>query len=656
MQLDDLIRSIPALALVGIAPGYLLASLLAPRWRWWERLAGAPGLSAGAVGITGLAFRHAHIGLRPATLAPLGVGLCAAVVWRALRPAKQRDRHLAGRSPAIALATALAAGLASAAALAFAFHDQALPVESDAPVHGAVAAAIAREGDVLPVIPVPVDHSASVRTRTGFEASAALVSELGGPEAARAMMPLTLLAVALLPLSLAFLALETTGSVALAALAAPLGAGMLFPAAPVLFGEFPLVVDSTLVVTIIVGALRTLRSPRLRDSIPLLTAAIAAVWVVHGTEALTALAVGGPLLIHVAMRTGIRTSARRITAGLTACLTGAALVTVLTSAPAVPPVTLSPLAGPVQTTRTAFESSIGHLGAAGALTTFRDAMLPHALGLLLYGLGLVAALATRRLWWALVAHVILLGAYLDVVVTGRLSRVWVITYPWSTDDRLLSIQYWVLPLIMAGGVVWIVELMQASRLADTVGRAGRLPLTRLGLAGALMATLTVLVGGTRSTALTYHDQVNSRAVVRQADLEAIRAMSARLPHGAIVASNGADAGQWVDVLTSDYLFFSKEHIQEYRGDRRLDLLDDACRKGTAIAHGAALFTGIDAVFVGTYQPDDYSHHWSAECLASIPWLRPVAWSRTAGQEAVAFMVVPGPDTVATKGADRTLVP
>ncbi|TME00064.1 MAG: hypothetical protein E6I76_01120, partial [Chloroflexi bacterium] len=228
MPLTDLLRALPALLVVGIVPGFALATLIVPGWRWWERLAGAPGLSAGLAGVIGLAYHDLHVPLWTATVLPLEVAVVAAAVWRARRHATSSaaEAHPAGRR--IVVAGALCAGIVSAVVLAAGYRDLPVPVATDGPVHADVAAGIAARHDILPVLPDP-SGGQWVRPRAGVEAVAALASELGGPSAPAALLPFTVVAVLLLPLGLAALALETTGSTAIAALAPLLGVGWAFP-------------------------------------------------------------------------------------------------------------------------------------------------------------------------------------------------------------------------------------------------------------------------------------------------------------------------------------------------------------------------------------------------------------------------------------------
>ena len=83
-----------------------------------------------------------------------------------------------------------------------------------------------------------------------------MVSWLGAPSPAMAMAPVITVTLLLIPLSLSLLALEATGSVALAAVVPFFALGLAFPSFQAIVGRFPEIVDSTLIVPFIVAALR----------------------------------------------------------------------------------------------------------------------------------------------------------------------------------------------------------------------------------------------------------------------------------------------------------------------------------------------------------------------------------------------------------------
>ena len=90
----------------------------------------------------------------------------------------------------------------------------------------------------------------------------AVVSWLGAPSPSDAMAPVIAMTLVLMPLSLAFLIFEATGSVVLATIAPLFALGLAFPSDQAIIGRFPEVVDSTLIVPFIVASLRVIRGRR----------------------------------------------------------------------------------------------------------------------------------------------------------------------------------------------------------------------------------------------------------------------------------------------------------------------------------------------------------------------------------------------------------
>ena len=213
MALSDLVTSLPGLILVATLPGVALASLLVPRWPWWQWLAAAPGLSAGMIGVLGLLYHDLGVPFEPLTVLPVLLAVVGAaagvrVLGRGRFLDERRRQHLPGWPTAVVIAAALFAGGLSAGVATSELGRIALPFATDAPVHAFVAEKAAQTHDVLPVQPVPANGSGVVRPRTGFESTAVAVSWVAGPRPAMTMLPLALLAVLLLPLSLAMLAVE----------------------------------------------------------------------------------------------------------------------------------------------------------------------------------------------------------------------------------------------------------------------------------------------------------------------------------------------------------------------------------------------------------------------------------------------------------------
>ena len=170
----------------------------------------------------------------------------------------------------------------------------------------------------------------------------AVVSWLGAPSPAEAMGPVIAMTLVLMPLSLAFLVYEATGSVALTAIVPFFALGLAFPSGQAIIGRFPEVVDSTLIVPFIVASLRVIRGRSTRENALLIVGIVTSIWVIHGLELVTALVVGCGLYavaVFTTMRASWRAGFARIALVVGATLAGAALVTLLTRLPHVPPPT-----------------------------------------------------------------------------------------------------------------------------------------------------------------------------------------------------------------------------------------------------------------------------------------------------------------------------
>lgn len=453
MRLQDLAQAIPGILVAVLLPGYAAATVLAPRWRWWERLAASPGLSAGFFGVLGLGLRLVHIPFEPLTVFPCIAILVAMAVarrrWRGSHPAEDVPRWLP--------VPALVAGAVAAVVFAVALSGEVLPPDWDPTVHGATANSIALTHDVLPRVQVPLQGTFFARVRPGFEAMTAAVSWVGGPAPAFSMTPVITAVLLLMPLGLTLLALEATGSIGLAAVAPLFAVGLAFPAFQVIEGRFPQVVDSTLVAPLIVAGLRLLRSPQVRDNALLLGALAASVWVIHGLEALTALVVGGVLLATAALaawRVSPRSALERLGPGALAALAGAGLVTVLTRLPKHPlaahPEVFAPLAKP--------PSAPVHPLQLVEFITQTDVTSPVAVALV--AAGVIALVVTRRMLWLLVTEVLLLLAMADSFAWHHLAAFWNnVVNPWGDPDRIVGVQYWLIPLILGVGLLALAPVL-----------------------------------------------------------------------------------------------------------------------------------------------------------------------------------------------------
>jgi hypothetical protein len=453
LPFQEFAQTLPGVLAVAFLPGFALATLLAPSWRAWQRLAMAPGLSAGLIGVYGLVLHDIHVPFEAITVFPVlvVVGIAAIVRWRRNEP-KPGVAH-----PWWLPIPALAIGLVGAGIFAWALHGQVLPPDWDTATHGSVVNAIVRTHDVLPQFPIPLEGSAFVRARPGFEATAAVVSWFGAPYPAAAMAPIITATLVVLPLALTLLTLEATGSVALAALVPFFALGLIFPSGQAIIGRFPEIVDATLIVPFIVASLRVVRAQSTRENAFLLVAITASIWAIHGLEVVTAVVVGCFLLavgVITAVRSSRRAGVTRVGIALVAALAGAALVTLITRIPHVPPTTTTE-PSLIVVSNTHMPLKPHHIV---VLIGETDIIGPVALAL--YCIGAVAMLIRRRMLWVLGAQVLLLLMMADDLYTHYLYHLWNGIYPWGDTDRILGVQYWLIPLVLAFGLFALWDLMR----------------------------------------------------------------------------------------------------------------------------------------------------------------------------------------------------
>lgn len=714
MPLHDLARAVPGLLVAVLLPGFALATLAAPRWAAWQRLAGAPGLSAGFLGVLGLGMRLVHVPFAPQTVFPCIVLLtvAAAVRWRRVHP----DPDAPDRHPRWLPIPALVAGAAGAAMLAWALSAQVLPPDWDPRVHGALATAIARSHDVLPLFPIPLQGTSFAYARPGFEAMAAVVSWVGGPSPTQSMVPIVVAVLVLMPLGLTMLALEATGSLALAAVVPLVAVGLAFPSLQAIVGRFPQVIDSTLVAPLIVAAMRVIRGRRTLDNAAIVLAATASIWVVHGLEVLTAVVVGGVLLLATlvaATRAAGWIALARAGAAAAAAAAGAVLVAVMTRLPHGPPASvLEPSTVPPQPVSAPVDWH-------WILQLFTQSDLVSPVGIALFCVGAVALLVRRRALWALAAAVVVVLATADSLYWRHLGSFWRNTvFPYGDMDRLAGLMYWVIPIITTSGllaVAWLIRRLATDRRTAVVATVlaalaaalvyversrlerryvavvGTPPIEipplgvsdRLTSLGSWRRTITIVLGflgggwilqvalsnlpgslrarlrqpawldaaalavaavavvslavGARSDHDVYQLAITERATATPADVAVLEQMSATLPRGALVATNGlSDAGIWVEGLTDLTPLVPPGSELGALSIPVVSALADACNNPSA---AAAAVLRADAVFVGSHHVPGTAPLWDAQCIAQLPDVRRIADAPWQGSDAVAFIVI-----------------
>jgi hypothetical protein len=519
-----------------------------------------------------------------------------------------------------------------------AFRAHPLPPDTDNPVHAAVVRSIATDHDVVTTQPLPAVGSATARERVAFEATAAEVAGLGGMRPEAAMLPLVLLCVVLLPLSLAMLMLETTGSWVMAAVAPLLGIGFTMIPWALEYGEFPYLADATLVVPLALAARRALLDNQRARNLLLVAACVTAIWVTHGLEFLTAVVIGVPFALASLRGRDLRRLATGAVGVAAAVGAGALLVTLLTPHVAVPAV--APPEGVVSSTQAM--QMLARMGSRSqmlnALADFVHSELVVP-AVLLYVLGIAASLLVRGVRWLLVAHVLLLVVLADVGYGGILMRLWTPVFPWSGADRIVSIQWFIVPLLMTWGV------FSAPMVFRPVIARMRTPRAVMAVMGsvAAVALLCVVVSTWRSLT-DMQSSATGSSHTGDADVVALAAMDRALPPGTLVLANtGADAGQWIDVLTRDVewapLAFTRNFVQagsiRPATDPKVDAVARACDDPRT---ARVALNGIGAVFVGSLPDTKAALRWDAACIARLPGVHEVTHATVDGHTASVFSV------------------
>jgi hypothetical protein len=156
----------------------------------------------------------------------------------------------------------------------------------------------------------------------------------------------------------------------------------------------------------------------------------------------------------------------------------------------------------------------------------------------------------------------------------------------------------------------------------------------------------VPVAATWSTLTGMQSSVGDSTHTRDADVAALSAMNRALPAGTLVLANtGADAGQWIDVLTGDVEWAPLVLTRNYvvtgtlrpAVDPKVAALGRACSDPRA---ARAALDGVGAVFVGSAPERTAPVHWDASCIAALPGVRELTHVSSGGRTAWVFAVDP----------------
>jgi hypothetical protein len=282
-----------------------------------------------------------------------------------------------------------------------------------------------------------------------------------------------------------------------------------------------------------------------------------------------------------------------------------------------------------------FGSSIPHLRWDDGVAYVRQFGFAGNAAIALSVVGCVAAVLARRMRWAVVSLAVVVGIALDVVSGGHLKRLWLDVYPWSSADRVLAMLFWVLPPLMAFGMVSVWQgLVRRVGAAPDAGEATRRRRLAIGLAGAAVV-LTAVPGLGRDLDI-YRAAARDRGVVTADDVRVLAATDAALPSGLTVLTDELDdAGQWLAAFAPGRALLTKPYLQDHPADTRVVAVSQACQ---APAAAKAALQGVGAVFVGSTLRTDAGHPWRLECIARIPGARVLIRSGTPDREAALVLI------------------
>ena len=70
-------------------------------------------------------------------------------------------------------------------------------------------------------------------------------------------------------------------------------------------------------------------------------------------------------------------------------------------------------------------------------------------------------LVRRKMLWVLVAQIVLVVLMADDLYLHRLSWFWGLVYPWGGTDRMVGVQYWLIPPVLGFGLIWLADVLRS---------------------------------------------------------------------------------------------------------------------------------------------------------------------------------------------------
>ncbi len=553
-----------------VAPGAVGARLTGLRGP--TALGAGPLLTTSAIALGGIAAGAVGISWGPAPLAAslLVLLVLCAVVGVALRR-RPEPQDADGSLASLLTGTALAAAVVALAVVPATGRPTAFPQSPDTIYHLGSIHWMLDRADISSL------HAAGFASTNGtgfypaaFHAVAATVAQLTGasPVVAASSVVLAVSAV-VWPLGLILLARRVLGAgwwptlaAALAAVAFSgfpfwlMGYGALWPN---LFGQSLLPATLALLLAVVDG-------PRRARSLVVGLMALPGLAIAH-PNALIALVLIGTLVIVLgllyrawALRASRRTSIGLLLGAVVAA-SGLAAVWAAMTAISVGMRASNPK-GPEMTVDE---------GVVDVLFLAPRALSPLWVAGLVTLAGIVVLVVRRRHLWIVLAHLMVTGLYLAIVlVDNPVTRLF--TWPWyNNSPRLAALMVLTAALLAAAALTEAAELLRR-RLRPHSGslRSRRPALVAAGAVGVVFAVATAGVDtpAHRHVLSDYFEVPAERAWASEADLQALHTLGARIPADAVVAANPWRGGPFLYLTSDRTLLFPTEKAWA-EGDRQL---------------------------------------------------------------------------------------
>jgi NAD(P)-dependent dehydrogenase (short-subunit alcohol dehydrogenase family) len=191
--------------------------------------------------------------------------------------------------------------------------------------------------------------------------------------------------------------------------------------------------------------------------------------------------------------------------------------------------------------------------------------------------------------------------------------------------------------IAAIAVAWTVLVLRGGSLEGLRARLRLPPGFDVAAVAVGVVALIALAVGARADFATYQTAIGVRATATPADVAVLGSLSARLPRGALVLTDGlTDAGVWVRSLSDLIPLVPNSQEDGALSLRLVGALHHACENPAAAERA---LQKVAAVFVGSHHLAGFPNEWDPQCIARLPDVRQIAAVPWQGTEAAAFAVI-----------------